>query len=112
MSESASGYGTNIAEAVTSKWSIAIAGIGLAGATMYAVSRLEVDSIRDATIPTEQAVSAFSLLTGIGGAAAQILASKRLSSAEGSSITVGSIALPIVISAAISAGSPLLIRTG
>jgi len=112
MSESDSRFGSNIVSAITSKWSVAIAGIGLAGATMYAVSRLEVDALRDATMPTEQAVSVFSLLTGVGGAAAQILASRRLADTEGESISVGSIAVPVLISAVISAGSPLLIRTG
>lgn len=53
--------------------------------------------ISDGRIPTEQASVAFGLLAGIGGGIAQLIAGRRLSNLDTDTISVGQLALPVLL---------------
>jgi len=88
---------------------VGIMAIGAGAAAYYAYRKTNVDRFTNIEITTEQAVSMFSLLAGIGGAASQIIASSRLSGLEGDSLTINNLFAPLLVTIGASAGSAFLL---
>jgi hypothetical protein len=67
---------------------------------------------RGYTMPTEVAVTAFGLLGGVGGALAQILASRRLSTLSTDRISVQRVIAGAALGAVGTVAGALLVPTG
>lgn len=78
--------------------------------SLYTKTDIRTSAIRaQQTIPTETAVAAFSILTGIGSAISNVVAGTRLSGLETRSLHVSEMALPVgVIIAGSIAGAFLM----
>lgn len=78
--------------------------------SLYTETDIQTSAIRASqTLPTETAVAAFTIMTGIGSAVSNLLAAGRLSGLEASSIHVSEMALPVgVIIAGAIAGAFLM----
>lgn len=98
-------------DAITSPKSIGIIGAGVGIAILGAMHHIGADSITEIELATEEATSAFGLLSGIGGALAQIISGKRLGDSGKRRITVGRLFVPAFVSIIGTAGSAFLIRT-
>lgn len=88
---------------------IAVAGLGIGIATIAAAKRSGFSSIGGVELPTEQALTSYSLVSGIGGAAAQIIAGRQLSQVPNETVSLGSIAAPVAISIGATAFSAFLL---
>lgn len=99
----------NLYETVTEPRNIAIS-IGILGVGVALAARqMGIPDISSHSLPTEQALSAYSGVAGIGGFLAQILASRQLSRVQGDQVSIGSLAVPVLISAGATAGSAFLL---
>jgi len=63
-------------------------------------------------VSTEFGTTLFGLVAGVGGAIANLVAGQRLSGISGDTISLRSIALPVGISIAASAGAAFLLPGG
>jgi len=88
---------------------LGVLGVATAGVTYVAAKKAGISNVSDIELTTEQAVSSFSLLAGIGGAAAQLIAGQRLSKLSQERIPVTKMAMPLAISIGASAGSAFLL---
>lgn len=98
-----------LVDTVTQPKYLGVLGVATAGVTYVAAKKVGIKSLSDVKLTTEQAVSSFSLLAGIGGAAAQIIAGQRLSKLDAEQLPVTKMAMPLAISIGASAGSAFLL---
>lgn len=97
--------------ALTDPKYLGVIGVATAGITYVAAKQAGLQRFSDVKLSTEQAVSSFSLLAGVGGAAAQLIAGQRLSRLDADKLPVTKMALPLGISIMASAGSAFLLPT-
>lgn len=94
---------------ITRPRNLAIIGLGVGIAAVSAYRAVGAPSILQSPVTTEQAVTVFGLISGIGGAAAQIVASNQLGSLSTDTVNVGTLILPAAISVGATALSAFLL---
>lgn len=92
--------------------SLVVVGLGVGIASVMAARRVGIDNISSAQITTEQAVTAFGIMAGVGGVASQLIASDRLGSIEGRTVPLGALLLPAMVRAGSGVVSALMLPSG
>lgn len=87
-------------------------GAGIVAAGALVARRVGVPSLLDVSVSTEEALSFYGILSGIGGAISQIVAGQQMSQFPGDEIGLGRMAFPLAVSIAATAGSAFMLPSG
>lgn len=90
---------------------LALVGIGVGVAGYFAAKNIEATALNDIQLTTEQALSMFGLLAGVGGASSQLVAAQRLSAVERETVGANELIVPLAITIAASTGASFFLPT-
>lgn len=101
--------GSSFTGSLLSTKPLLLIGAGVVGGIVLAARKIGAASVMDVQLSTEEALSAFGILNGIGGTVSQVVAANQLKAVQSDNVGFNRLVTPLVISIVATSGAALLL---